>query len=186
MTTNAEMSPQNKSSRAVRFRQGGVLGASALLLAGSCGSALGQNVIQPTVTLPTQEAAEQTLTSQSRSGLLRLGMFDVHASVAGSAYYDISNVHIVKDTAVPGQAWSLFTRNGQAMREMRLTRLEFEPLQTASMDGEPHYFLRTTVTAVDATGKKSLTLVGVTALDRLTRSKLGRFWGPNDYPYKRF
>jgi hypothetical protein len=46
-------------------------------------------MIQPTLTLPTQEAAAQMLvTGEPRTGLFKLGMFDFFPSLAASVYYD--------------------------------------------------------------------------------------------------
>ena len=97
---------------------------------------------------------------------------------------------------VPGKSFSLLVRNGRPLKNIRLRTLEFKPLTAQSWppswppdgSGAPatHYFLQTTVTAVDDTGKKAFTLVSVVALEALTSARVGRYWQSNAASYKSF
>jgi hypothetical protein len=80
--------------------------AGAALLAGFCGSGLAQDMIQPTLTLPSQAAAEQMLTHQDRSGLFKLAMFDFFPSAMASVYYD-DNVNISHTDPQHDLVWNL-------------------------------------------------------------------------------
>jgi len=83
---------------------------------------------------------------------------------------------------VAGKSFSLLVRNGIPFPNLFVKTLEFRPVEQESFAGTPHYYLQTTVTAVDGTGDKEFTMVGVVALDLLTRTRLGRLWQPNEYP----
>ena len=85
---------------------------------------------------------------------------------------------------VAGETYFHLKRKGKAMSHLPLKSLQFEAIEIVSCSGEPHFYLKTTVTGVDSLGKGEFTLVGLTALDIVTHSLLGKQWSPNVDNYK--
>jgi hypothetical protein len=103
------------------------------LFIGGGGSVAAQEMIQPALTLPSQEAAEQSLKGEPREGLFKLAMFDIHPRVGGSVYYD-DNINIqpadlrtedVVWTVSPGLA--AIATDGSPGEGAKSLRLEYVP-----------------------------------------------------------
>jgi len=86
-----------------------------------------------------------------------------------------------------GKPFGYFTRNGRPQYQIPLRRLVFEPLVHEALDSLPerprqNCFVRTTVTALDSSGTREFTLVGLLAVELVTRRRQGRYWNPIPLP----
>ncbi len=88
---------------------------------------------------------------------------------------------------IEGTPYFYFVRNGRTLYNMPLKRLSFQPIEKEALDslpGKPKsiFFMRTVVVAMDSTREGEFTLIGLTALDLVSRRKLGRHWNPSKLP----
>ena len=111
-----------------------VLGSTTGLavVMGGCGSGAAQEMIQPILTLPTQEAATRMLENESRNGMFKLAMFDIYPRASGSVYYDdnidINSVDSREDvvwTFSPGL--SAVALGGGSGEEPKSLQLDYSP-----------------------------------------------------------
>ena len=88
---------------------------------------------------------------------------------------------------INGTPYFYFVRNGRTLYNMPLKKLSFEPIEKEALDSLPNkpksiYFLRTVVVAMDSSRKGEFTLIGLTALDLISRRRIGSRWNPSKIP----
>ena len=88
---------------------------------------------------------------------------------------------------IDGMPYFYFVRNGRTLYNMPLKKLSFEPIEKEALDSLPNkpksvFFLRTVVVAMDSSFKGEFTLIGLTALDLVSRRKFGQHWNPSKLP----